>query len=43
MVKVLLYLLVNDMFRTQRESAVERATLDAYQSILVAAAKCENR
>ena len=41
--KVLLYLLVNDSFRTQRESAIERATLDAYQTILVAAARCERR
>jgi hypothetical protein len=41
--KVLLYLLVNDSFRTQRESAVERETLNAYQAILVAAARCEER
>lgn len=41
--KVLLYLLVNDMFRTQRESAIERRTVEAYQAILVAAARCEQR
>lgn len=41
--KVLLYLLINDMFRTQRESAIERGTLEAYQAILVAAVKCEQR
>lgn len=41
--KVLLYLLLNDTFRTERESAVERATLAAYQTILVEAARCEQR
>lgn len=41
--KILLYLLINEVFRTQRESAIERATLDAYQAILVTAANCEQR
>jgi hypothetical protein len=40
-VKSLLFLLVNDMFRTQRESAVERTTIAAYQAVLVAAARDE--
>ena len=40
-VKSLLFLLVNDMFRTQRESAVERSTIAAYQAVLVAAARGE--
>lgn len=41
--KALLYLLVNDMLRTQRESAIERETVKAYQAILVAAASRELR
>ena len=40
-VKSLLFLLVNDMFRTQRESTVEKATIAAYQAVLVSAARGE--
>ena len=40
-VKSLLYLLVNDMFRTQRESAVEKTLIAAYQAVLVSAARSE--
>jgi hypothetical protein len=40
-VKSLLFLLVNDMFRTQRESAVEKSTIAAYQAVLVSAARSE--
>lgn len=43
LVKTLLYLLLNDTFRTKRESAAERTLLDAYQAILVAAAQGEER
>lgn len=39
--KLLLLLLVNDMFRSERESGVARATLAAYQALLVAAAKMD--
>jgi hypothetical protein len=38
LVKSLLFLLLNDTFQTQRESAIERSTLAAYQAVLVAAA-----
>jgi hypothetical protein len=41
LVKSLLFLLVNDMFRTQRESAVEKAIIAAYQAVLVSAARSE--
>jgi hypothetical protein len=41
LVKSLLFLLLNDTFQTQRESAVERSTLAAYQAVLVAAARDE--
>jgi transposase InsO family protein len=40
-VKALLFLLLNDMFRTQRESAVERSTIAAYQAVLVSAVRSE--
>jgi hypothetical protein len=40
-VKSLLLLLLNDMFRTQRESAIERYTIAAYQAVLVSAAQAE--
>jgi hypothetical protein len=40
-VKALLFLLLNDMFRTQRESAVEKSTIAAYQAVLVSAARGE--
>jgi len=39
--KLLLLLLVNDMFRSERESAVARATLAALQEVLVTAAKLD--
>ena len=41
LVKALLYLLVNDMFHTQRESTLERSKLEGYQAILVAAVRGE--
>lgn len=41
LVKTLLFLLVNNTFATQRESAVERARLDAYQAVFVEAARFE--
>jgi len=41
LVKSLLFLLLNNMFRTQRESAIERATLAAYQAVLVSAVRGE--
>lgn len=41
LVKSLLLLLLNDTFRTQRESAIERSTLAAYQAVLVSAAMDE--
>ena len=41
--KVLLYLLINDMFRTEKVSAIERKTLAAYETILVTAARCEQQ
>jgi hypothetical protein len=41
LVKSLLFLLVNDMFRTQRESTVEKATIAAYQAVLVSAVRSE--
>ncbi len=41
LVKSLLVLLLNDMFRTQRESAVEKAAIAAYQAVLVSAVRSE--
>jgi len=43
LVKILLLLLVNDIFKSERESSIARATLAAYQEIFVAAAKAEER
>ncbi len=41
LVKALLVLLLNDFFRTKRESAIEKATLAGYQAILLAAVNAE--
>jgi hypothetical protein len=41
LIKALMYLLLNKTFRTQRESKIERATLRAYEQILLAAVEAE--
>ena len=41
--KVLLYLLLNKTFKTQRESKIERATLHAYEKIILSALQAEQR
>lgn len=41
LIKALLYLLLNKTFRTQRESRIERATLRAYERILLTAIEAE--
>jgi hypothetical protein len=41
LVKSLLFLLVNELFRSRRQSAAQRELLDGYQAVLVAAARSQ--